>query len=362
MQLKKNEIPIENEEFNFQISNSKILVTSDIYDLFLTNEGTVMGNVVIGVPYSYFIIYFKKANFEFINPIIQIGGMPPYPLFLDNKGYLWYLDTISLTKNYQESIKLVNAPCLIKSIDKLFVIGVDNELWDINFNKCGIPSLFLSLYEPKTVKQISCSNNFYFLICEDNSIWSRGENEAGQLGLGNYVKALRPTKVEISEIFVSISCGSNHTLLLNRFNKVFACGSNTKGQIGFKKKIENSPHITQIAKLDYISIISCFECISLCVDLTGDLIAFGELKNAKKYKFKRLNYPPIVFLSSGLCENQIAVQDINGIGYSLNPKNLNKNHKITIENPFKKQNIGSLSLSLDKKDYLVRFYHFLLKF
>ena len=266
-----------------------------------------------------------------------------------------------VNKKHQESIKLVNAPCLIKSIDKLFGIGIDNELWDIYFNNHGIPSLSPSLCHLKTVKQISCSNNFYFLICEDNSIWSRGENEAGQLGLGNYKKTFQPTKIEISEIFVSISCGSNHTLLLNRFNKVFACGSNTKGQIGLNKQIENSPHITQIAKLDYISIISCFECISLCVDLTGDLIAFGELKNSKKYKFKRLKYPPIVFLSPGLCENQIAVQDINGIGYRLSSTNLNKNHKITIENPFNKQNIGSLSLSLDKKDYLVRFYHFFIR-
>ena len=99
MQLKKNEIPIENEEFNFQISNSKILLSSDKYNLFLTNEGTVMGSIQRDVSFSSSIAFSEQVNLKFINPIIQIGGMPPYPLFLDNKGYLWYLDTKSLTKN-----------------------------------------------------------------------------------------------------------------------------------------------------------------------------------------------------------------------------------------------------------------------
>lgn len=108
--------------------------------------------------------------------------------------------------------------------------------------------------------------------------------------------------------------------------------------------------------MDDISIISCFQHISLCLDLTGNLIAFGETRfTFKRYECKRLKYPPIVFLGSGYYTYRVAVQDINGIVYLLDPADLNTYRKIKIENSFNKQNIASLSLSLDKKEYLVSF-------
>ena len=170
MQLKKNEITIENEEFNYQISNSKILLSDERYDFLLTNEGTVMGFFEIGIGKN--IIEKDK-----------LGRRSPFPLFLDNKGYLWYLNTNCLKKGryFVPSIKLVNAPYLFKSIDKEFVIGVDNVMWKLSFDGFGIPSFFPSY--PLKVKQVSCSIHFFFLICEDNSLWSHGHNDEGQLGL-----------------------------------------------------------------------------------------------------------------------------------------------------------------------------------
>ena len=150
--------------------------------------------------------------------------------FLITKDIFWYLNSEVFKEKGYYSINLVNAPCLIKAIDKNFVIAVDNVLWEIYIDRRGIP--YFSSSNPIKVKQVSCSSSFFFLICEDNSLWSHGKNKEGQLGLGNCADTNQPTKLEINEIFISISCGECHTLLLNRFNKVFACGSNKKGQIG----------------------------------------------------------------------------------------------------------------------------------
>ena len=47
----------------------------------------------------------------------------------------------------------------------------------------------------------------------DNDVWSFGDNEEGQLGLGDNISKNKPTNINDIKA-KSISCGGQHTILI----------------------------------------------------------------------------------------------------------------------------------------------------
>ena len=84
------------------------------------------------------------------------------------------------------------------------------------------------------VKQIACGANHTFILKKDGSVWSCGNNESGQLGLGDNNDKISFTKVttNISNDVKQIACGYEHTVILKNDGSVWACGSSTYGQLG----------------------------------------------------------------------------------------------------------------------------------
>ncbi len=76
------------------------------------------------------------------------------------------------------------------------------------------------------IKQMGIARCFAFALLEDGQVYGWGWNRHGDLGMGDDVYRIIPTKVESLKNIVEISCGMNHTLALDKDGKVWSWGYN----------------------------------------------------------------------------------------------------------------------------------------
>lgn len=112
---------------------------------------------------------------------------------------------------------------------------------------------------------VTCGGNHTFVITKSDKAYSWGYNIDGQLGLGDYKHRNFPHKLPIENV-KSISCGLDHTIILTE-NGCFGCGKNSDGQLGlgYIHKQNSLQKINEI--LNPIS-ISCgsFHTVTLTMD------------------------------------------------------------------------------------------------
>ena len=85
------------------------------------------------------------------------------------------------------------------------------------------------------IKQIICGGYHTFTICENNKIYCWGRNYEGQLGLGDQKETCNPVEMKIegnSSPIKQIICGKDHTFTICENNKIYCWGENGYGQLG----------------------------------------------------------------------------------------------------------------------------------
>ena len=87
------------------------------------------------------------------------------------------------------------------------------------------------------VKEVACGGNHTFILKNDGTVWSCGSNGQGQLGLGNSGSSNNKTSftqvtTNINNDVKEIVCGGNHTFILKNDDTVWSCGYNDGGQLG----------------------------------------------------------------------------------------------------------------------------------
>ena len=89
------------------------------------------------------------------------------------------------------------------------------------------------------IKMISCGSNFTVCVDCEGFMWSFGENTCGQLGTGNNVTIFEvPQQIQEIPPVLYVSCGYEHTLITTTDSNLWSCGNNNFGQLclGNKKK------------------------------------------------------------------------------------------------------------------------------
>ena len=81
------------------------------------------------------------------------------------------------------------------------------------------------------VKQVACGYDHTVIIKNDGSVWACGDNNNGELGLGNTTDRTTFIKVNINDV-KQIACGHYHTIILKNDGTVWTCGDNEYGQLG----------------------------------------------------------------------------------------------------------------------------------
>lgn len=189
--------------------------------------------------------------------IIQVSTGFSHSLVLNNKGQVYsfgdnFSGKLGLTGNYdtietEEGNILVVIPTLIK--------GFNN------------------------IVKVIAGFDFSFLINDIGQVYAFGDNNYGQLGLGDKVDRDIPTLIPNLFDIVDIATSLGGTLALDNKGNVYAFGTGSFGQLGLGHNITNIDVPTLIPNLSNIIAISAGFRTSLVLDDKGKAYIFGSISD-----------------------------------------------------------------------------------
>jgi alpha-tubulin suppressor-like RCC1 family protein len=128
------------------------------------------------------------------------------------------------------------------------------------------------------VKTVTSQNGYFsFGIKNDGTLWAWGQNNLGQLGIGNKVKQISPAQVGTATNWVFVSAGTEHSLAINRLGELYAWGNNANGLLGNGTK---TPQVAPIPEkigsaTNWVS-VSAGSTHSLAINSNGQLWTWGK--------------------------------------------------------------------------------------
>jgi len=114
---------------------------------------------------------------------------------------------------------------------------------DKNIKSINIPTLIGDIPE---IQRIECGYNHSMCIDINNNLWIFGDNENGQLGLGDREYRYKPIQHPTLSNIIDISSGGNHTFVKTIDNKIYAFGRNKYCQLGIETSEENQKTPIQV--------------------------------------------------------------------------------------------------------------------
>ena len=224
--------------------------------------------------------------------------------------------------------------------DYTLIITDDDNLWSCGGNHLG--QLCHGDKEARSNPQKTSFSNIsnisagcYHSLFQNNKgeIFSCGFNEYGQCGLGHFNEnEITPSLIpNLPSNIVHFVCGNHQSLFLDSEGNVFSVGDNEEGQLGLGHNT-NQNVLNKIPNIPPIKTISCVSRSCYLIDFEGNLWSFGfnlygQLGHGDE---KNINTPKIINtlkdiqqISYGSCgyhffaknsQNQIFVTGANNYG------------------------------------------------
>ena len=161
---------------------------------------------------------------------------------------------------------------------------------DLNLYKLDIYSLEVTKYETLiNFYSITANNNQIYLLDFANNVYSMGNNNFGQLGLGDNIDREIPEKIENLSNIKTVVAGINYAYFIDFDGNVFAVGCNNHTQLGFKDyKNRNIPE--KIINLVPIKNIFICNSASYFLDFFGDVYITGYADSKHISSPEKINY------------------------------------------------------------------------
>ena len=160
------------------------------------------------------------------------------------------------------------------------IIDMNNEVWSFGDNDMGQLGLGdnINRNTPTKIpsflaKSVSCGSNHTVIIDMNNEVWSFGDNYNGQLGLGDNTERNTPTKIP-GILAKSVSCGVLHTVIIDMNNEVWSFGYNEYGELGLGDNIHRNT-LTKIPNIIANS-VSCGYFYTVIIDMNNEVWSFGS--------------------------------------------------------------------------------------
>ena len=169
-------------------------------------------------------------------------------------------------------------------------------LGDTEDTKCTLNKI---IFDPVIITSISCGFDHNIVLTKTNKCYVWGQNDDGQLGLGHFVCESSPRELLDLSNIISISCGEYHTVVLiknKNKNKCYVWGNNIYGQLGVgHNDKQNSP---QELKLKAIVSVSCGNNNTMALTTFGKLYSWG--RNIAKSDNHCQNLPQEIYFKESI--------------------------------------------------------------
>jgi alpha-tubulin suppressor-like RCC1 family protein len=162
-------------------------------------------------------------------------------------------------------------------------IKSDGTLWGTGRNDTGQIGISPWVSNSNTLLQVGNDSNWRsvssgsFHTCAiktNNTLWTWGKNNSGQLGDGTIIQKTVPTQVGTAQDWSKISSGYTYTMCIKTDGTLWAWGDNTYGQLGNNSILPlNIP--TQVGTDNDWSTVSSGAFHTLATKTNGSLWAWG---------------------------------------------------------------------------------------
>ncbi|KPI51732.1 RCC1 domain-containing protein [Clostridioides difficile] len=182
------------------------------------------------------------------NFIVYYSNSKLYGKGIANNGEFGNSINIDSTSNYDTGLKDIkdiivkgNTIVVVDKNNNIYVTGVNQ------FNKLGIGEYnnepvkkFTNITEQSNsfifmddIKEITTSRDVMFIVKNDGTVYATGNNNYGQLGLGDTIDKNKFTQINLDNIKkISTSIDGNTTFAIKNDGTLYSTGLNTKGQLG----------------------------------------------------------------------------------------------------------------------------------
>jgi alpha-tubulin suppressor-like RCC1 family protein len=159
------------------------------------------------------------------------------------------------------------------------------------------------------ITAISAGSVYSLFLTSQGQVYSCGLNEYYQLGLGDKKKRKIPTLIDnLTSSIVAISAGYGHSLFLDTQSQVFSCGNGRSGELGLGEIREaRYPVLIEAPEIGRIIAISAGTNHSMILNSQGQVYGFGDndygqlgLGGVKERNIPTLiKMPDIIAISAG---------------------------------------------------------------
>jgi uncharacterized protein YjdB/alpha-tubulin suppressor-like RCC1 family protein len=170
-------------------------------------------------------------------------------------------------------------------------IKVDGSLWAWGDNQYGQLGLGNNVYaEQSPVRvgtdtawvSVAAGYNTSSAIKADGSLWAWGDNQYGQLGLGDRETRRAPTRVGAdSDWEVAVSTGGNFSMAIKADGSLWAWGYGGYGQLGLDRDIFYLEDPTRVGADGDWAAVSAGDHHTLAIKADGSLWAWGRNSNGQ---------------------------------------------------------------------------------
>jgi len=140
-----------------------------------------------------------------------------------------------------------------------------------------IHNIKINSFMPYNVIHVSADNDHSLILTNDGYVYTFGDNECGQLGLGDKNDRYIPTLIQNLIQIIQVSGGSSHSLVLTNNYQIYAFGDNVYGQLGLGCSYEKNIVIPRLINgFNDIIDISAGADHSLFLTETGQIYSCGD--------------------------------------------------------------------------------------
>ena len=241
--------------------------------------------------------------------IVQVDSGRKFIVVLTDDGRV-YLASSSSCWNANKTLRLISTgndefkmiSCgwshilLLRKDGTLFAMG-DNSYNQITGNSSSSYTIMLNT-GLENVMFMACGGHHSLAITYTGKIYSWGKNESGELGLGDDMKRniVFPDDLINSRI-KNITAGYDYSLFLFENGQLLSCGNNNRGELGLGDNVMRSkPTIIPIEKIQQVVCSKVFD-FSLAYD-GSSYYAWGRTKNGIWTSPTKLDDQPVSFASA----------------------------------------------------------------